>query len=320
MALLTILIPAFNEEQNIPLVHQEVARLADQLQADFGLATEVLFVDDGSTDRTFELISSLADQDSRCRGLRLSRNFGSHAAIAAGLNHAAGDAAVILAADLQDPPHIVHEFVRLWLDGFHVVWGVRETRDDPLARRMFARIFYGLIRSLALPQYPKSGTGSFCLLDRCVIDALKQFPERNRVTFGLVYWAGFRQVSVSYRRQRRQAGRSKWNTARMITAALDVLLSFSYQPVRIISYLGILISLGTFLMGMAIVGLWLFRGIQTPGWASTITVVLFLGGVQLMVLGVLGEYIWRISEDSKARPIYLIMDQVGHPPETEAHD
>ena len=303
----SVIIPVLNEEENIPVL---LDRLKPVLDSCFEV-WEILFVDDGSTDETAALVTRLNSEDDRVKLISLSRNFGSHSAIAAGLEHATGDCAVVMAADLQDPPEVVQRLVDRWREGYETVWATRDVRHDPFFRRFFARIFYGLVRKLALPQYPSTGTGSFCLLDRKVIDALGQIGERHRVTFGLVSWTGFRQSQVDYERASRHAGSSKWSFSNLVKNAVDTFVSFSFAPVRFISYLGIIVSLTGFVAAGAVIASKILYGTDLAGWPSLMTAVLVLSGLQLLTLGVLGEYIWRIADESRQRPLFVVRDIVG---------
>lgn len=301
---LSLVIPVFNEEQILSTFLKEVhATLSEQ-----DLELEILFIDDGSSDGTLPWLREQAKSNKRVRYLSLSRNFGSHAAVAAGLAHATGDAAVILAADLQDPLPTVLEFIAKWREGYQVVWGVRESRDDPPLYRLWARCYYALLRVLAFPNYPKEGTGSFCLIDRKVIDSVNRFTEHNRLTFGIISLVGFRQSYVRYRRPARIAGQSKWDFPRRIQAALDSFVAYSFLPIRLISYFGFIMSGLSFLAIIYVVASWILRGTKLVGWPSLVAAILFLGGIQALMLGTIGEYIWRIGEDVKARPIYIVKE------------
>jgi dolichol-phosphate mannosyltransferase len=304
----TVIIPCFNEEATIPVLYEQLVSVLDPI---FGERWEVLFVDDGSSDRSMSMIGALHTEDPRVRAVSLTRNFGSHIAIAAGLDNATGDVAVILAADLQDPPELIPAFMERWREGHDIVWGTRETRSDPLVRKILARAFYGLIRRTALPRIPSTGTGSFCLIDRSVIESFRRFPEHNRLTFGIISWSGFSQAEVHYRRSARFAGRSKWSFGQLVKTGIDALVSFSYLPLRAISYFGFFVSLVAFTFGLYVIAAHFDAGSSLKGWPSLMTAVLFLGGVQLLTLGVLGEYIWRISEESRRRPLYLVRTKLG---------
>lgn len=301
--LLSIVVPVFNERDNLRRFHAAVTGVMQGLS---GCDWEFVFVDDGSRDGSFAIIEELAEIDPRVTALRFPRNFGSHVAIAAGIDDCRGDAAVIMAADLQDPPPLIAEFVTRWRDGFDVVWGARTGRDDGRLRAWAMGRFYTLVRRFALPTYPKGGTGSFCLITRRVIDAFRQCTERNRLTFGLIAWAGFRETQVSYHRPRREAGVSSWTTARMLKAAIDTFVSFSFLPIRAISYFGLFVSLLSFVFGFYVLLNKLIFGTRVDGWTSVILTVLVLGGVQLVMTGVLGEYLWRILDETRRRPLYIV--------------
>ncbi len=305
--LVSVIIPAYNEEENLPLLYEKLQEVAEAEP----VAWEFIFVDDGSHDGTYRVLEALHARDPRVKVLSFTRNFGSHVGIAAGLQVASGDAAIIMAADLQDPPHVLHAFLDRWRRGYKIVWGVRAKRDDPLGKRLFAALFYRLIRRVALPDYPEGGTGSFCLLDRDVIDAFGAFKERNRITFGLISWSGFSQTQVLYERPSRHAGTSKWSFGKQVKAAIDTLLAFSYAPVRVISLLGIFVSILAFLWGSVVIIKRLFGGIAMEGFAALMVAILFMGGLQLVVLGILGEYLWRILDEVRGRPLFILKKQLG---------
>jgi dolichol-phosphate mannosyltransferase len=306
--LLAVVVPVHNEKDNLVRFHEEVSAV---MQALGEYDWEFMFVDDGSTDGSFEVIQTLRDLDSRVAAIRFPRNFGSHVAIAAGIDHAKGDAAVIMAADLQDPPSLIRDFVARWRDGFDVVWGARSGRDDGKMRAWAMNRFYSLVRSIAIPSYPKGGTGSFCLITKPVMDAFRQMNERNRLTFGLIAWAGFRETQVPYHRPRRLVGSSSWTTGKMLKAAVDTFVSFSFLPIRAISYFGLLVSALSFLFGFYVLVNKLFFGTHVEGWTSVMLAVLLLGGVQLVMIGVLGEYLWRALDEARARPLYIIQKTLG---------
>jgi len=305
---LAIVVPVHNEKDNLARLHAEVSSVMRELgDCDW----EFVFVDDGSTDGSFEILTSLREQDPRINAIRFPRNFGSHVAIAAGIDHAKGDAAVIMAADLQDPPALIKDFVARWREGFDVVWGARSGRDDGRLRAWAMNRFYSLVRSIAIPSYPKGGTGSFCLITRPVMDAFRQMNERNRLTFGLIAWAGFRETQVPYHRPRRLVGSSSWTTTKMLKAAVDTFVSFSFLPIRAISYFGLLVSAASFLFSFYVLVNKLVFGAHVEGWTSVMLAVLLLGGVQLVMIGVLGEYLWRVLDETRGRPLYIIERTLG---------
>ena len=303
----TVLVPVFNEDEVLDAFY---ARLVSVLDSTFD-EWEILFVDDGSSDRSVSVIRSLRDQDTRVRAIRLAKNVGSHLALAAGLDYATGDVVVILAADLQDPPEVIPEFVGRWREGYEIVWGTRESRDDPAVRSFLARSFYALVRRTALPNIPPQGTGSFCLLDQVVVTAARRARERNRFTLGLVSWLGFSQTVVPYQRAGREAGTSKWSLRARVKLAVDIFVSFSYLPIRVISYFGIIISAFAFAFAIYVVIDWAVAGTALRGWPSIMVALLFLGGVQLVTLGIIGEYVWRIAEEARGRPLYVVRELIG---------
>jgi polyisoprenyl-phosphate glycosyltransferase len=306
--LITIVVPVFNERDNLRRFHQEVGEVMAGL-GDY--EWEFVFVDDGSRDGSFGVLEELRALDARVCALRFPRNFGSHVAIAAGIDHCRGDAAVIMAADLQDPPALIREFVAHWRGGFDVVWGARTGRDDGAVRAWAMNRFYGLVRRFAIPTYPKGGTGSFCLISHPVIHAFRQCHERNRLTFGLIAWAGFRETQVEYHRPQRLVGASSWTLGKMIKASIDTFVSFSFLPIRAISIVGLTVSALSFLFGFYVLLNKLIRGTHVEGWTSVMLAVLVLGGVQLTIVGVLGEYLWRILDEARGRPLYILERNIG---------
>jgi len=306
--LLSIVVPVHNEEANLQRLYDEVTAT---LRGIDGLTWEFIFVDDGSRDRSFEVIRHLRDSDPGVRGLRFPRNFGSHVAIAAGIDHCLGDATVIMAADLQDPPELLSAFVAQWCEGYDIVWGARAGRDDGFMRSRLMKMFYRLVRRFAIPTYPAGGTGSFCLIGRPVVETFRECKERNRLTFGLIAWSGFRQIEVPYHRPARAAGHSSWTTGRLVKSAVDTFAAFSFAPIRAISYFGLAVSLMSFLLGFYLLINKFAYGTKVEGWTSVMLAVLVLGGVQLTMIGVLGEYLWRVAEEARARPLYVLERQLG---------
>jgi dolichol-phosphate mannosyltransferase len=306
--LIAIVVPVHNEKDNLVRFREEVSVVMRQL-GDYDW--EFVFVDDGSTDGSFEVLTTLRDLDERVTALRFPRNFGSHVAIAAGIDYAKGDVAIIMAADLQDPPSLIKDFVARWREGNDVVWGARSGRDDGRMRAWAMNRFYSLVRRIAIPNYPKGGTGSFCLITKPVMDAFRQMNERNRLTFGLIAWAGFKTTQVPYHRPRRLVGSSSWTMGKMFKAAIDTFVSFSFLPIRAISYFGLVVSVLSFLFGFYVLLNKLFFGAHVEGWTSVMLTVLLLGGVQLVMIGVLGEYLWRALDEARARPLYIIERTLG---------
>ena len=305
--LVSVIIPCMNEE---PVIGETYSRLTTVL-APHEFAFELIFVDDGSKDRTPEILRELQRNDSRVRVVRLSRNFGHQAAITAGLEHAGGDAAAVIDADLQDPPEVLLEFVVKWLEGYDVVYGVRSEREGETAFKLWtAKAFYRLIGKLSETEIPMD-TGDFRLMDRRVVEAFLSMPERDRFVRGMVSWLGFSQTSVAYRRAGRFAGKTKYPLYKMIRFATDGIVSFSVVPLRLAIWMGFLTS------GLAILGILVsvyarFFGVGwVKGWTSTVIAILFLGGVQLLCLGIIGEYIGRIYGEAKRRPLYIVQERMG---------
>jgi len=304
---LSLVIPMHDEAEVLDVLFVRLDAVGGQL----GLALEIVCVDDGSRDDTWALMSARAARDPRIRLVGLSRNFGKEAALTAGLDMARGDLVVPLDADLQDPPELIAEFVTLWEQGYDVVYGVRSDRSsDTRAKRWSAGAFYSLFNSLAEHQIPAS-TGDFRLMDRAVVDALKALPERNRFMKGLFSWVGFRQVGVPYVRPARAAGTSSWPYGRLFRFAVDGMTSFSTVPLRLWTQVGVGSAILALLAAIAIVVRVLVYGRDVPGYASLMVVILFAFALQMIALGVLGEYIGRMYQEVKGRPIYLVRDRIG---------
>ena len=307
MAQVTIVIPAYNEALNLPTLHERLRVVAAGLRA---YEFEFLFVDDGSTDRTTEVLSHLRGRDSRVRALRFSRNFGSHAACLAGLMAASGDVMVILAADLQDPPELIPEMLGKVEEGFEVVLAVRSQRDDGWLTVRLANIYHRLMRRYAIPDWPLQGADVF-MLTRQVAETVIRWRQKNTSIFAQLLSVGFRQASVLYTRERRRSGRSKWTLARKIKLLIDSFVSFSFSPLRAISYSGMVFSaLGLGYAGFIVVKK-LVYGLPVQGWASLMVVLLVVSGFQLLMLGVIGEYLWRVADEVRGAPSFIIHSRLG---------
>ena len=305
--LLTVVVAARDEAEALPLLHARLAPVLDRLQAD-GIDGRVLYIDDGSGDGTWDVMRGLANGDRRVALLRLSRNFGKEAALTAGLDHVGSGAAVLLDADGQDPPELIPRFVEKWREGFDDVYGMREQRDgEGWAKRATAHAFYRVIQRLSRTPVP-TDTGDFRLLSPRALAALAQLRERHRFMKGLFGWIGYSRVAVPYRREARLAGRSKFNFWKLWNFALEGITSFSTAPLRLATYLGLGAALLAFVYAVWIVAKALLYGDRVAGWPSMMVVILFLGGVQLVALGMIGEYLGRLYEESKQRPLYLVDD------------
>ncbi|MBR0568128.1 glycosyltransferase family 2 protein [Azoarcus sp. L1K30] len=306
--LLSVVIPLFNESGSLPALHARLRAVLDTMDL---AGYELVFVDDGSRDTTFAEVAALGVMDPTVRGLRFARNFGKEAAMAAGLRAAIGDVIVLMDGDLQHPPELIPEMMARWHGGAQMVTAVRGSRDtDPWLRRQLSRGFYSLFRRVSEVALAEGG-GDFRLFDRAVVDAINSLPERTRFMKGITSWVGFRQETVDFEPAERAAGASAWSLLRLLRYAIDGFSAFSTLPLRVWSLIGI---------GMAALsgtyGLWLVLrtmvwGIDVPGYASIMVAVLFMGGIQLISLGVLGEYVGRIFTEVKARPLYLVSDRIG---------
>jgi len=302
MAKLTVVVPAYNESEGLKDFHVRLATVLDGMD----LESEVLYVDDGSRDDTYAIMCALREADPRVSTLKLSRNFGKELALTAGLDQVDADATVVIDADLQDPPELIPTFVSHWREGYDVVYGTRASRAGETGfKKMTASGFYRVMEKLSSTPIPRD-TGDFRLLSRRALDALKQVRERQRFMKGLFTWVGFRQLSVIYHRDPRHAGQTKWNYWRLWNFAIDGITSFSGAPLKAATYVGLLTSLFAFLFGLSVLVKALWFGDAVRGYPSLMVVVLFLGGVQLMALGVIGEYLGRMYVESKQRPLYLI--------------
>lgn len=303
MKKISILIPAYNEQEVLEHLYQRLGKLAnDNKSYEF----EFLFVNDGSRDKTLKIIKGYADIDNRVSYLNLSRNFGKEIAMIAGLDHVTGDATVIIDADLQDPPELIPEMIKYWEEGYDDVYAKRKSREgENWFKKASSKLYYRLLQK-ATHITIQQDTGDFRLLDRRCVEALKQLRESQRYTKGMFSWIGFNKKEISYDRDARAAGETKWNYLKLFNLAIDGLTSFTTAPLRVSSVLGFVISLVAFVYIVVIVVRTLLFGIDLAGYPSLMAVVLFLGGVQLLSLGIIGEYIARIFNETKQRPLYFI--------------
>jgi len=305
--MLSIVIPVLNEERGLTRLLDRLVPVLDGP----GRPREVIFVDDGSTDRTAATLMALNARDARYKAVILSRNFGKEIAVAAGLRYATGTAAVVMDGDLQHPPETIPALVAAWEQGNEVVYGTRENRaTDTAMHRLFAATFYGVFNRLSRTELPE-GAGDFRLLDRKVLDVLNRMDERARFNKGLFAWVGFKSTGVTYRVEPRGDGRSRWRPRQLIRFALDGLVSFSTIPLRIWSYLGLIVSAFAFLFALFILVEALVFGINAPGFPTLIISVMFFAGVQLISLGVIGEYLGRVYEEVKGRPLFVVAREIG---------
>ena len=308
---LSIIVPVKDEEETIGPFVERVISVLKSLADPAAKSFEIVFVDDGSSDDTLNRIKLVNAADGRVRAISFSRNFGKEAAISAGLDEALGQAVVPMDVDLQDPPEVLGDMIAEWRKGFEIVYGVRNDRDtDSFPKRLTADFYYRAHNWLSSDKIPEHA-GDFRLLDRKVVDAIKAMPERTRFMKGLFAWAGFRQASVSYRRQPRELGQTKFNYWKLWTFALDGITSASTVPLRIWSYLGGIVALLALFYAIFVTTRTLMFGVQVPGYASLMVAILFLGGLQLLSLGILGEYVGRILVETKHRPLYIVRERIG---------
>jgi glycosyltransferase involved in cell wall biosynthesis len=297
-----VVVPAYNEEEVLPVFHERLSAVLGGL----GLEYDIVYVNDGSTDATAEVLRGLRERDARVALVDLSRNFGKEIALTAGLDHAGGDAVVVIDADLQDPPEFIPRLVEQWNAGYDVVYAKRTAREgETFLKRATAHGFYRVIQRMSHVKIPED-TGDFRLLSRRAVEALKRLREQHRFMKGLFAWIGYPQVAVPYRRDPRKAGQTKWNYWRLWNFALEGITSFSTGPLKLATYVGLFTAFGAFVYGLIIIVKTLLFGNRVAGYPSLMAVVLFLGGIQLLSIGVMGEYLARTFDETKGRPLYLV--------------
>lgn len=300
--LLTVIVPVYNEEVIIEEFYQRMRAVADDIPYDMDL----LFVNDGSMDSTLDILLSLQQADPGIRIIDFTRNFGKEVAMTAGLDHADADAVVVIDADLQDPPELIPELIAKWQDGYDVVYAKRLSREgESIVKKSTSKAFYHILQHVSKVAVPED-TGDFRLMSRRAVDALGTLRERNRFMKGLFAWIGYPQAAVSYHRESRPAGKTKWSYLQLWNLAIDGITSFTVAPLKISTYLGLLAAISAFVYGVWIIIKTIFYGEPVAGYPSMMVVILFLGGVQLFSIGIIGEYLGRIFTESKQRPLYLI--------------
>ena len=305
--MLSVIVPCFNEAEVIEHTHQRLIAALEPITPDF----EIIYVDDGSKDRTPELLLGIQQSSRVAKVIRLSRNFGHQIAVTAGVEYARGDAIVLIDADLQDPPEVIAAMVAKWREGFHVVYGQRAERSGETRFKLWtAKAFYRLINRLSEVPIPLD-TGDFRLMDRSVVDALNRMREKHRLLRAMTSWVGFRQAGVPYSRAERFAGTSKYPLRKMLALALDGIVSFSAVPLKIVTSVGLMFSALSVIGILYAVGMRLLTDDWVPGWTLIFITVLLIGGLQFIFLGVMGEYIGRIYSEAKNRPLFLVMEELG---------
>jgi len=304
--MVSVVIPVLNEERNVRELHRRLMRVLEADGADF----EIIFVNDGSIDATPRVLRELHEQDDRVKSVHLARNFGHQAAISAGLRAASGDAVVAMDGDLQDAPELLPDFLERWRAGYEVVYAVREHRTESWLKRLAYKVFYRTLRRISHIPLPLD-SGDFSLMDRRVVNVINEMPERVRFVRGMRSWVGFRQTGVAQVRDKRFAGEPKYTSWKLVRLALDGFVGFSYRPLQMASVFGAAVSVVALLLSVTLVALKIAHGIPLVGWTSLIVAVLFLGGVQLICVGILGEYVGRIYDEVRQRPSYVVANVLG---------
>lgn len=299
----SVVVPVYNEEEVINETYKRLKSVMDGLQIEY----EIIFVNDGSRDRTRELALDICANDSNIRFIDFARNFGHQTAITAGMDYASGQAIVVIDADLQDPPEVIPQMIEKWREGYEVVYGQRIKREgETFFKKLTAKMFYRTLNRLTDVEIPVD-TGDFRLIDRKVCDALKQVSERNRYIRGIISWLGFKSIAVPFVREKRFAGTTKYPLKKMLKFAGDAIMSFSYKPLKLATYFGFFVSFASFIYLIVTIFLKLF-GQTVQGWASIAAIMLFFNGIILLILGIIGEYIGRIYDEAKNRPLYVVRE------------
>ena len=301
--MISLIIPVYNEVENLTPLYNRLVSVVEKIGKE---SFEFIFVDDCSTDGSKAVLQEIARKDKRIEIIRFSRNCGSHAAVSAGLQFCSGDAAVTIAADLQDPPEIIPRLIAKWKKGFRVVWGIcKHRKGERIMTLSFSRLFYFLMNHLTDIRQAPTGAGVF-LADKTVIGAFKQASEKNASVYMLIAWLGFSQTSIEYTKEERHSGKSKWNVSKKLKIFFDSLISFSYVPLRLMSLIGAIIAFIGLIYGIEIFIAALFQKIAVAGWTSLMIVMLITGGLQMLMMGMLGEYLWRTYDETRGRPRYVI--------------
>jgi polyisoprenyl-phosphate glycosyltransferase len=321
LPVISLVVPMYNEGEGIDAFFVQTEKVLDDLQTQGQiLKYEIICVNDGSADDTVARLAEHHKRNANIKVVDLSRNFGKEAALTAGMAHICGDIIVPIDADLEEPPSLIAEFLTYWRDGYDIIYGARVSREfDSFAKQFTAKVFYRVFNAISEHPIP-SDAGDFRLMDRAVVDIINAMPERNRFMKGIFSWPGFRTKAVSFQRQPRQAGTTKFSPFKLLGLAFSGIISFSLAPIRLFIYLGALISCLAFFYLVYIVGKTVLFGIDEPGYASLMSVLLFLGGIQVLGLGIIGEYVGRIYVEVKSRPIYIIQKRIGfdtHPERTK---
>ena len=307
---INIVVPCFQEEENIVHIIKGIKKEIKKIK---NIEFNLLLIDDGSTDESFNIIKSLAKKDKKIKGIKFSRNFGSHNAISAGIKFSKNyDAFICIPGDSQEPPNLISLLINKWLAGDEVVWSIRKERKQSLFGKLFSKLFYYIFIKISyLKNYPKQGPSGCFLLDKKVIQNWEKINEKNLMVIAMVVWMGFKQSYVEYKQLNRLKGSSSYSLGKLFDLAINTFVSFSYFPIRLISLLGLIFSMTSFVYGIYLIYNKFTDNLLIEGWTSLMVVILFIGGIQLLTLGVIGEYIWRGVDESKQRPNYLISDKIN---------
>ena len=304
---ISVIIPLYNESESIEHLFTRLTPALDRLDTNY----EIICINDGSQDDTLKKLIEINHRDPAIKIVNLSRNFGKEIALTAGLDYASGAAVIPIDADLQDPPELIEKLIAKWREGYDVVYATRRSRQgETWLKRISAKAFYQTIGKMSHVPIP-ANTGDFRLLDRRVVEAIRKLPERTRFMKGLFAWVGYKQTSILFDREPRYSGKTTWNYWRLWNFALDGIISFSFLPLKVWSYIGVTISFISLLYALMLVIRTLIFGVDVPGYASLMVAILFLGGIQLITLGVLGEYLGRVYEEVKGRPLYFVREEYG---------
>ncbi|MGL5440028.1 MAG: glycosyltransferase family 2 protein [Filifactoraceae bacterium] len=304
---LSIIIPVyFNELNLLPLYEKLKEVVLDNISIDY----ELIFVDDGSGDDSFKVLKEIKNNNPKVKLLKLSRNFGSHTAIFAGMNYASGSVVCMVTADLQDPPEIILDMLKKYKEGSKLIMAVRADRNEGIVQKTISNLYYKLMRTFALKNMPEGGFDCF-MCDRKIVDVICKMEEKNSSLMGQLLWCGFDIDKIYYVRQAREIGKSRWTLSKKIKLFIDSFMAFSYTPIRAISALGIIISLLGFIYGIFVIANKFMHNIPIAGWASMMVVFLFVSGIQMLMLGILGEFLWRSFDETRKRPVYIVDEELG---------
>ncbi len=304
---LSVVVPVYNEKEVLGTLFQRLRNVLEELALDY----EVIFINDGSTDNSLEILEGFYSQDKRFKTVSFSRNFGHQIAVSAGLEATSSQAVVVIDADLQDPPELIPSLLAKWQQGYQVVYTIRKKRRENLFKKTAYKVYYQLLHRMANINIPLD-SGDFALMDRRVVELINSLPERTRFLRGLRCWIGFKQIGVQYERDKRYAGKPKYTFSKLLTLALDGIISFSGAPLKLSIIVGFIISALSLIYAVYMVFSRIFGAIsQVPGWTSTVVAITFLGGIQLIIMGLIGEYITRIFNEVKHRPLYIVDQKIG---------